>query len=133
MKKNFCLQCLFLTLSFFLISCQSRLETEIEAFNKECPVLVPGVGEITRAELSGANVMFNVSVDYGMLDFDACIENIDEFTDEFKSAVSVYDPDMQAMIDVLVEEEKGFGYRFVEEGTGKRFEVIFTYDEVKRL
>lgn len=77
--------------------------------------------------------MFNVSVDYGMKDFDACIENIDVFTDEFKSAVSVYDPDMQAMIDVLVEEEKGFGYRFVEEGTGKRFEVIFTYDEVKRL
>ena len=133
MKKNSCLQFLLLILLFSLISCQSRLEAEIEAFNKQCPVSMGMVGEITSLELEDDCIVFNYHVNAGVLNFDALKKEPDFLKDNMKITFMNPNQDIKQLMELLVDEEFGLKIRMTEKNSGKTLSVSFNAKEVEEL
>lgn len=120
-----------------ITSCQSSpsLEDIAKQASKECPVQMPGLGQLTSISYKDNNITYNVLVLNQAFD----IQLLEENKDEFKAGAA---PMMQKLLneqkdkeltDKMLEEKAGFAFRFYRKVPKEEVVIVFTPDEVAKM
>lgn len=116
------------------VSCSPSLESQIEQANKQCPVKVPGVGQIKSIEYKDNTVTYNCQVMNRSFNLAA----LEGHEDAMKSAMM---PMMKSLVEgknsigkVLVKENASLALHYFTKGPrSSSVTVTFTPEEIKAV
>ena len=118
------LACLSLVL---LTGCsqKSKLKLAIELADKQCPMDMGTVGEISGITFDGTDVIYNMLMNEDYLDLNALEKN----PDAMKSAVTAMfkNPkgEIKTMLEMVVDTKSGIKFIYKGKTTGKRWNAIW--------
>lgn len=130
MKKFFQLFVLVVVM-VSLASCgESKLQKTVKEVNKECPISMGVVGEISSLEYKDGNVVFNYLINEDITNIDALKGNEEMMKRSVVTTFSNSTGDTKNMIDELVKEGAGLILNFKGKDSGKTVTLNLTKDEI---
>lgn len=109
------------------------LNSMVEATNEGLPMDVEEGVKMTRVFVEGDYVIYILTCDEDVLDIDLLRKSKASMKKVIKENLSANDPDMERELQTMINAEKGVGYRYVGDTSGKSFTIEFPVSELKKL
>lgn len=114
-----------------LTSCtNSKLKTMVDDANKDCPLSMGEMGEVSSITLEGENVVFSYSIDEQYVDIDALSENGETIKSSIISALSQSSKEMFVEMD---KENAGLVLNLVGKTSKKTCTLKISPEECKSI
>lgn len=111
----------------------SFLKLTINESNKLFPQEVEEGLVMTGMHLEGDYVMYDAECDEDIHDMDLLEMNRSNMRAEIKKNLGSSDPEIQMFRNTCIKAEKGIGYRYVGDTTGKAVVILIPYSELKDM
>lgn len=112
---------------------KSKLKLGIELTNKQCPMSMGTVGEISSITFDGTDVIYDMLMNEEYLNLDALKKN----PDAMKSAVTamVRNPagEVRTMLEMVVAAKSGIRFIYKGKSTGKEAECYLGTEDLEKL
>lgn len=126
--------CALLLAMGLMSSCQkTKLKTMVEITNKQCPMSLGEVGEITSIAYDGDNVVYTFSMNEEMINFEVLKENPGSIKASIATMFQNPSPNVKEMLDLVVKCQSGIQFIYRGKSSGEEVRCRMTPDELKDI
>ena len=133
MKKILSLAVLLVVAAVFVSCGKSRLAAAVEKANKDCPVSLGMMGEMTSMEMVGDDVMITYSLDESLVNISFIASNKEMLKDNAMEMFSSPKGDLKTVLEELSRADAGLVLRFVGRDSEERADIRLDSKEIKLL
>lgn len=122
---------LILTIALMFASCsKSKLQLQIELANRQCPISMGTMGEMTSITYEDDNVTFSCEINEEFINIDKIKENADLIKENAIVTLMNSTGDIKTLIDELEKAGAGLALKYKGKQSGKEFSITFTPEEI---
>ncbi|GAE22776.1 hypothetical protein M1B74_05755 [Bacteroides pyogenes] len=126
--------CALLSTMGIMSSCQkAKLKTLVEITNKQCPMSLGGVGEVTRVTYDGDNLVYTFSMNEEITNIDVLKENPESIKSSIATLLQDPSPSVREMLDLVIKCKSGIQFIYTGKSSGKEVRFGITSDELKDI
>ena len=117
-------------MALVLTGCKkSPLKQQVEFLNRQCPLDLGVLGEVTSVDLDGQAIVYHVATNPRILKLDRLRDHVGDV----KQGVLLYFANDTASLRQLVPTKCGLKYEYSDTESGERFVVDISNDDLRRV
>lgn len=123
--------CLTVLIVILSACANSKLEKLVEELDKECPIQVGDIGEVTSFILEDGNLVVDYEIDESFVNLEVLDKNPELLKNNAVLMCNNATRELQTVLSLLVEEDAGWVLKYKGKTTGKELSIFLDAEEIK--